>query len=167
MNSVPDQEHIPKQVTARMAALESQLAPVFSNAPHLPPHVRTTIAEFAPWVALIVGIVGLLGIVPAFMAVMMSTFFVVSVPVVPMMAVNPVMIVSLLCGAVSSVLCLLAFRPLGKRLKKGWNLLFYSSTLSALSSVVSLIFVYSGFMGIVGAVIGYWLLFEVRELYRA
>jgi hypothetical protein len=164
MNSIPDQQQIPKQVTARMAALEAQLAPVFASAPHLPPHVRTTIAEFAPWVALIVGIIGLFGIIPALMA----TFFVASFPLAPMMGGwYPAAIVSLLCGAVSSVLCLLAFPPLRKRQKKGWNLLFYSSTLSAVSSVVTLIFAASGFMGIIGAVIGYWLLFEVRELYRS
>lgn len=147
-----------------MAALEAQLAPIFSKAPHLPPHVRTTIAEFAPWVALIVGIIGLFGIIPALMA----TFFVASFPLAPMMGGwYPAAIVSLLCGAISSVLCLFAFRPLGKRQKKGWNLLFYSSTLSALSSIISMIFGYSGFIGIIGAVIGYWLLFEVREMYRS
>lgn len=155
---------IPPPVTARMTALESSLAPLFAKFPHLPVHIRQTLAGFAPWLALIGGILGLLSFVPALFSLL---FVSAALPFAPMMGGwYPMIIISLICTGISSVLSLLAFKPLSTRRKQGWNLLFYSTTVNAAAAILSLIFGSGAIGGIIGAVIGYWLLFEVRELYR-
>lgn len=70
---------------------------------------------------------------------------------------------------VEAALYILAFSPLKARDKKGWNYLFYAALLSIGYSVV-LLFVdgygVGGFLGgLIGAAIGFWILFQVRPKY--
>ncbi len=148
-----------------MAALESSLAPLFTKFPHLPGHIRQTLADFAQWIALVGGILGILSFIPALSALL---FVSAALPFAPMMGGwYPMFIIGIVCTGIASVLCLLAFKPLSARRKQGWNLLFYSTTVNAAAAILSLIFGSGAIGGIIGAVIGYWLLFEVRELYHA
>ena len=70
---------------------------------------------------------------------------------------------------VQGVLYLLAFPGLRDRKKKGWDYVFYAALVSVVYSVVSLFTGYnavSGFLGaIIGALISFWLLFQVRSAY--
>lgn len=147
------------------AALENWLAPLFDKLPHLPEDARKTIVGIAPWLALIAGILGLYGV---FMGLSLVSY-VTSFAYMGMMGGwYPAMLLSLITMGLAAVLDLLAFKPLSAHKKQGWNLLFYGVTLSAISSILTLFFGYGGgFAWIIGIVIGYWLLFEIRGHYKA
>lgn len=70
---------------------------------------------------------------------------------------------------VTGALYFLAFNPLRAREKKGWDYLFYAALLSVAYSVVLLFVDGYGFgsflMGLIGAAIGFWVLFQVRPKY--
>lgn len=70
---------------------------------------------------------------------------------------------------VNAVLYFLAYSPLKARLKKGWNYLFYVSLLSVAYSIVTIFIDGRGFgsflFGLIGAAIGFWLLFQIRPAY--
>lgn len=70
---------------------------------------------------------------------------------------------------VNAVLYFLAYSPLKARLKKGWDYLFYVSLLSVVYSVINIFIDGRGFgsflFGLIGAAIGFWLLFQIRPAY--
>jgi predicted membrane protein len=149
-----------------VSALESALARLFAGLPHLPQHIREILAQIAPWLALLFGVLGALALLPMLMLIPMASF---SAPMMGVAAYGwyPMMIIAFLAGIVGTVLNLLAFRPLLKRAKKGWNLLFYSTVLSVVVTIVGIAFGSSSVLSIIGSFIGLWLLFEVRGLYKA
>ncbi len=69
----------------------------------------------------------------------------------------------------NAVLYLMAYKPLKAREKRGWDLVFYVTLLSVAYSVVSIFINGQGFgsfvMGMIGVVIGLWLLFQIRPAY--
>ena len=147
-----------------MAALESWLAPLFAKTPHLPDNIRQSLTQIAPWLALVAGILGLLGASAlfsmfGFMGSMMSMQYMMMGSTFPIM-------LALVISLIAAILDLLAFKPLSARQKKGWNLLFYGVVLSAVSFVINLFFGYATIGSVIGVLIGLWLLFEIRGLYR-
>jgi hypothetical protein len=62
---------------------------------------------------------------------------------------------------------LLAYQPLTKRAKKGWNYLFYGTVINAAAAILNMALGYgsNATASIVGTIIGLWLLFEVRAQY--
>ncbi len=153
---------ISRQAGKHMSALETWMVPLFAKAPHLPESARQTLAKIAPWLALIFGILGLFGILSAGI---LSSMFAFSFVGMGMVQIS--MVISLLAGLISSVLEIFAFKPLSARRKKGWNYLFYATVLMAVSALIGAILGYSGALGnILGILIGFWLLFEVRRLYQ-
>ena len=153
------------QTQKHMGALEQWMAPLFAKFPHIPDGGRKTLADIAPWLSLIFGILGLLSILSS---LSMASYF--AFGVVSMMNVTSLMqssmFIFLIAGLIASVLQILAFKPLKARHKKGWNLLFYSTVITTATTILSLLFGYSSFGGLIGALIGFWLLFEVRGLYQ-
>lgn len=72
---------------------------------------------------------------------------------------------------IMGVIYILAYSPLAKRKKAGWNLLFYALLLGLLYGVIG-VFIDSyggGFGGLIGAVVGFiiggYLLFQIRDAY--
>jgi hypothetical protein len=71
-------------------------------------------------------------------------------------------IISLAVSVVTMVLEVVAVPGMFKRTRKAWTLLFYASVISLIGSLIS----FSGIIGaIVGAIIGWYILFQVKELY--
>lgn len=150
------------EAVKEMAALERWLAPIFAKAPHLPPKAREFLAQVAPWLALIFGVLGLLA-----MLSMGAIGFLLSLSFMDGGLMSISMLVSFIAGLVGAVLQLMAFKPLSARKKKGWNYIFYGMVLSLAASIVNLLIGYGDVVGtIIGTLIGFWLLFEVRSLYR-
>lgn len=147
----------------KFSALERWMAPFFDKAPHLPDSARHSIVSIAPWLALIFGVLGIIGLLSASMFWSMFSF---AFYTYGFMQVT--MIISLIAGLVASVLQLLAYQPLTAHKKKGWNFLFYGTVLTTLAALLDMVFGYgSGAIGhILGALVGFWLLFEVRSLYH-
>jgi Na+/H+ antiporter NhaC len=156
-------EQFAQQTEKKMAALESRLAPFFEKAPHLPHGGRKTLVDIAPWLALIFGILGIFTILSggSFVSMLSFSFFGYGFGQFSML-------ISLAAGLIASVLELLAYQPLLKREKKGWNYLFYAIVISAAAAVFSLIVGYGYGMGgqLLGTLVGLWLLFEIRGEYR-
>ncbi|PIZ97017.1 MAG: hypothetical protein COX79_03875 [Candidatus Levybacteria bacterium CG_4_10_14_0_2_um_filter_36_16] len=59
------------------------------------------------------------------------------------------------------MLLLMAFPGTKARKMSGWNLLFWSEAVSAVSAVVSM-----AFGGVVGAAIGFYILFQIKSHYK-
>lgn len=156
-----------KHAQSKMNALEAWMAPLFAKTPHLPKGGLEFLANVVPWLALIFGILGILGAFSAlslFSVLPHSTMMPYAMPYYS--DFYPVMIAGVIAGGIAAVLQVMAFNPLRARRKKGWSLLFYALTISAIMSVIQLLLGYSYIGGILGALIGYWLLFEIRALYR-
>ena len=139
------------------------MLPLFQKAPHLPQNARQTLVDVAPWLALLGGILGLVGIFSA--GAFTSLLFTLSffrLGLLPLLFV-----VGMLFALASAVLDLLAYQPLTQHKKAGWNFLFYGMLLSVISLILNVIAGYGVSGQLVGLLIGFWLLFEVRDAYKA
>ena len=84
-------------------------------------------------------------------------------PVAMMGGYNPMgAYVSLLFTMVAFVIEIMAVPSLLSRSIKGWNFVFYASIVSLAGSILS----FNIIGGIIGAIIGWYILFQVRELYK-
>lgn len=72
-------------------------------------------------------------------------------------------IVSLVIAVVTIVMELMAVPGLFKRTKKSWRLLFYVSIISLIGSIISIHGIVSG---IIGAIIGWYILFQMKDMYK-
>ena len=143
--------------------LEKALAPFFlEKLPAFPPELKEGIAQYGPYVVLVLAIIGALFLLPALgLTAGLSVFA----------AGSAAGMISLLGNAVVIVLEIMAFSPLQKRQRRGWNLLYYAGLLSTASGIItSLLAMPFGFGGLIGTAIGFfiqfWILFQVREKYR-
>ncbi len=140
----------------KAADLIATLDNFFKQAPKLPSSATDVLVKIAPWISLIFGIlgviagIGLLGVSPLALFGGLHASFVV-----------------LLTGGVSivaSVLMLMAYPKLVKHEYKGWELLFWSEVVSAVSAVLSIA---SGSIGgVIGVLIGFYLLFQIKSYYK-
>lgn len=126
----------------------------FKKAPALPANAKDTLVKITPWIALIFGI---LGILAGLGAVGVS-------PVVVFGGVRNSMIVLLsgILTIVSSVMMLMAY-PKTKALKlSGWTLLFWSSVVSLIGSLI----IGSIVSAIIWGLIEFYLLFQIKSYYK-
>ena len=129
--------------------------------PVLPKGADEFIVSVAPWLALVFGILAILGGISAF------GFGSFLTPYAAMFGPGgyAAFLLSSLVILAEGVLMLWAFSSLRKRALKGWNLMFWTLVLSILSSVVSLS-VYSIVSSVIGALIGYYFLYQVKSYYK-
>jgi len=147
------------------AKVKELLKPVdenYAKIPALPKGATDFIASVAPWLALIFGV----------LAVLFGLFAIVG-----MLALSPVAALSgvgqyAVVGLVAAVILvlqggmeLLAYPSLKARKAKGWNLMFYVLVLSFVSSLFSLN-VMSVVSSLVGVLIGYYFLYQVKSYYK-
>lgn len=133
----------------------------------IPVKAKEVIVKIAPWVTLVVALISL----PAIFAVFtISSYVGTMYGAYVMAAIGPVYYVSVAVLVVQVVLMALSIAPLMKQKRSGWLLVFYSSTISVVYSVVNT-FSY-GFNiatllgGLIGAAISYYVLFQVRSYYK-
>lgn len=152
-----------------LAAFEQWLYGLLvTNAPfQLPIKAKEVIVKIAPWVTLVVILLSL----PAIFAVFTINSYVNSVYSSYIMAsVGTMYYVAIAVLVVQVVVMALSIAPLMKHKRSGWLLVFYSSTISVVYSIISS-FSY-GFsigtlvMGLVGAAISYYIIFQVRSYYK-
>ena len=74
-----------------------------------------------------------------------------------------VAIIGLASSVITVILEVIAVPGLFKRTKGAWRLLFYASIVSLIGTILSLSGIFSG---IIGAIIGWYILFQVKELYQ-
>jgi hypothetical protein len=144
------------------SALEAWLVPIFAQVPHMPSGGKKVLTDIIPWLSLIFGILGLIGLLGAgAVGAILSPFIFLSGGLSSLM-----FFVHVILGIVGAILGILSFTPLQAMKKNGWNYAFYSLIIGAVSTVLGLFFMYGGLSGIVGILIGAYLLFEIRDLYH-
>lgn len=148
--------------TDRAHALEMTLAPTFEKAPHLPQDWKGVLVSIAPWISVIFGILGIIGFLGAGSLGILLAPLVVLGNGIKGLAVY----ITLILGLVTSVLSVLAFRPLQSKEKTGWDYSFYAFLIAGISSCISLVLLPGGLGGIVGVLIGAYILFEIRGRYN-
>ncbi len=74
-----------------------------------------------------------------------------------------VAIIGLAISVITVIIEIIAVPGLFKRTQGAWRLLFYASIVSLIGNIISLSGIVSG---IIGAIIGWYILFQVKELYK-
>lgn len=159
--------------------LETKLDTIFEkNAPKLPSNARKTIADWAPWVALVVGVLSLLSAYWLWQAANAVNAYVnlanqISAAYGGVATTNNMNLwvwLALLVLLAEGLLYLLAFPGLKARKKSGWNYLYWGALVNVAYAVVSLFTINGagGFIGgLIGSAIGLWILFQIRREYKA
>jgi hypothetical protein len=134
----------------------------YAKLPALPKGLKDFIVSVSPWFALVFGILAVLSGIAAFGTLsFMSPFAVVAGS--GRFALTAILSTVILLG--QGAIELMAFSPLKTRIIRGWNLLYYSLILGFLSSVITLS-VTSILNGAIGALIGYYFLYQIKSYYK-
>jgi hypothetical protein len=139
--------------------LVTQMDDMFAKAPALPASAKEVLVTITPWVALIFGVLGIfaglagIGLLTAFSGLIALGSGVQS-------AAGS--IVGAVLTLVSSVLMVMAFPKLNKHMYAGWMLLFWSEVVSVVSSLVALNIIGA----IIGGLISFYILFQIRSYYK-
>ena len=145
--------------------LTKTLDEYYAKAPVLPTNAKELLVSFAPWLTLIAGVLALLSGVSLFGLLGLATSIAPYAVAAGFGGYAIPAIVSLLVVLVTGVIYLLAFAPLKAKKVKGWNLLLYAMLLYVLSSVVRLS-VFGIVEAIIGFLIGYYFLYQVKSYYK-
>lgn len=70
--------------------------------------------------------------------------------------------ISLVIAIIALIMEVVAVPGLFKRTRGGWNMVFYASIVSFIGNILS----FNIIGGIIGAIIGWYILFQVKELYK-
>lgn len=148
-----------KELNASLTSLENTLKVYFvDKAPfQLPPAAKEFIVQFGPWITLVLLILAL----PVLFAALGLTAF-----LTPFAAMDGgrsgIGLLGIVLSIIALVLEAMALPGLFRRSKSGWNLLFYSTIVSAVDNLVNL-----NIAGlVVGLLIGWYFLFQVRSYYK-
>lgn len=149
--------------TSYLTQLENLLEEyLVKKAPSLPKNIKEFIVKFAPWITIVI----MLFAIPAVLLVLGLGALVAPFTVFlgPGYAVGYGVgyVVSMVVLALSIVLEAMAIPGLFARSKKGWQLVFYATLVGFVSNLVGFQIV----SGLIGALIGLYLLFQVREYYK-
>ncbi|MCE7040874.1 hypothetical protein [Dyadobacter sp. CY312] len=139
--------------------LEKELEPIFlEKLPAFPENVKEPIAQYGPYVMLVLAIIGLFGLLTAFgigtaaIGVGVAAY-----------GGGFNFYIGIAFAALTMVLYLMAFTPLRARKRAGWNLIYYATLLNLVGSILQL-----NILGaLIGAFIGFWILFQVRDKFVA
>lgn len=165
-----------------ISKIESELNNVFvKKAPPLPEGGKKFIVQWAPIITLIIGVLSLLSALSLwrwasatsgfvnYAKDLCRTYAVDGCSTVSSSRWSVMIWLSIFIIIVQAVLYIAAYSALSAHKKSGWDKLFYASLISVAYAVVSLFSAYSGvggFVGsLIGAAIGFYLLFQVRNSY--
>ena len=145
--------------TASLANLEETLNGYFvKKAPfQLPMGVKEFIVSFGPWLMLVMLVLSLPFVLAAIgLGAFLAPFAILGGANAAALTVGTVF------SLVALVLEAMALPGLFKRKKSGWTLLFYSSLVSVVGSLVA----FNLFGAVLNAVIGWYFIFQVRSMYK-
>jgi hypothetical protein len=170
---------IETKLSGPLAPVENALNGVFGEKSGiaLPKNAKEWLVKVAPWLALISGVLGIFSAIGLWRAAHYVNEWVDYANQLTEQLGGPTtnhlgltFWLSLVVMVLFAILSLLAFPGLKNRKKTGWNLIFYSSLAQVLYGVVSLFYSGGGFgsfiMSIIWAVIGFFLLFQIRSYYK-
>jgi len=134
----------------------------YVKLPAFPKGLNDFIVSVAPWLALIFGVLAIIAGVQAF------GVFSVTAPLAAYAGLQGYTFIAIVTAVIlflQGLIGLLAFSPLKAKKVKGWNLMFYSLLLGLLSPIITLN-TYSILNALVGVLIGYYVLYQVRAFYK-
>jgi hypothetical protein len=145
-----------------LGGLEATLNVYFGQkAPAMPPNVKELLVKAAPWITLFILVITLpavlialgLGALAAPLAFLIGPGYGISNGVTYTIA--------MLILGVSVLLEALSLPGLFKRTRQGWRYAFYATLVSVVGSLIGLDFIGA----IVSAVVGFYILFQIRSYY--
>lgn len=134
----------------------------YAKLPALPKGATEFIVSIAPWLALVFGVLAILSGIAAF------GFLSVLSPFAAVAGATQYAFTGLLAAlvlVVQGAVELLAFPSLKSRKVRGWNLMFLSLLLMVVSSVFYLS-VFGVVQSLIGLLIGYYFLYQVKSYYK-
>ncbi|PIP74510.1 MAG: hypothetical protein CO135_03405 [Candidatus Levybacteria bacterium CG_4_9_14_3_um_filter_35_16] len=149
-------------MNAQLKSLLKTLDESYIKTPALPKQWKDLLVNFAPWLALLGGIILVFG---AISLLGLGSFLSPFAMLTGVGAFAVTWLIAAILLLVGGLMELLAFSPLKARKEKGWNLMFYALLLNALSSVVRLN-ISDIVMAILGFLIGYYFLYQVKSSYK-
>lgn len=142
--------------------LEKELEPLFlEKFPTFPDEVKEFLVKYGPYLMLIGAILGIFALIGAFGVLGGTEVYGIGLSAYGGAGIQFWIGMAITVGVM--ILYLLAFKPLRERKKEGWNLIYYALLLNLLSSLIQLHI----FGVIFGAVIGFWVLFQIRDKYSS
>lgn len=136
--------------------------PIFKEIPHLPLKVKEILVQIIPWLAILGAV---LSAIAGVQYILLA--FGIRQVIDPVGSDAYLLIVGIL-SLVAAYIAFLSFPLLKERNYTGWVLLFWSTVLSVLMSVISLLFNMASIIGVlISAAVGFYLTFEIEELYTA
>jgi hypothetical protein len=128
------------------------------KAPALPSGWKEVLVKIIPWIILVVIIFTLPAVLFAFgLGTLLAPFgFLAGV------GAGFVYLISMALAAVVLILEALALSGLFNRTRKGWTFAYYAALVGGVSNILSL-----SIGGLVGTLIGLYILFQIREHYQA
>lgn len=162
------QQYLDKLTSKQAREYMAKGEEVFAKAPHLPDGIREFLVTIAPWLSILGAFFAALATLSNIGAVFGSSAL---MRMYAYYATAPTLyfLVMAVVQAVSAVLLFSAFKPLQERQFKGWAYMFWNMVLSVVSGIFPVLFGYSvSFVGtLIGMVIGFYILYEIRPLYSA
>ena len=160
-------EAIIKQLTSKEAMnLIKQVESAFKSLPHLPAGIVEFLVKIAPWLAGIGGVFGVLGGLSALSAGLGLGMYTQFMRYAGYSSVY--FLVSGIAELIMAGLLLMAFKYLKAKQLTGWVLIFWSSVVSLVMSLLGIVLVGGFAIGsIIGALIGFYILFEMKPSYKS
>ena len=141
--------------------LVGTLEDLFKKAPALPASAREGIVNITPWLALIFGVLGVLSLLSVLGLATVFSPLAMYGGAYGVAGYGNALIAGWI-SFVSAVLLLLAFPGTKARKMSGWNMLFWSEIVNVVGSLVAGSFV----SAVLGALIGFYLLFQIKSYYK-
>lgn len=130
----------------------------YDKAPALPINAQTFLVKYLPWITLVLFVLCL----PTVLGLLGFGALIAPLAFLSGSYQGSFYIVALIVLAVQVILMGLAIPGLFKTTRQSWNLLFYSSLISVIYNLINFDLV--GL--IVGALISFYLLFQIRSYYK-
>lgn len=134
----------------------------FEKFPALPKKGKEVLVKLAPVLSLIFGILGIITAISG-LGLLTATSPFAFLGGAQLVSSYGIGFLSVLIYLVASALLLAAFPGLKRRKIRGWNLLFWSEMVSLVAGLVSLTGILSA---LIGALIGFYLLFQIKSYYK-
>jgi hypothetical protein len=143
---------------AQTKRLAKPLEDIFAKAPALPSSARELLVSVAPWISLVFGVL----LVLVSLGGLGLGSFLGSFAMYAGAGNTMFLLVASILGIVQGAVMVLAFAPLKKRSITGWNWWFWAEIISVVAAVVA----FNLLGAVINAVIGFYLIFQVRSYYK-
>ncbi len=143
--------------------IDQELNNVFKNAPHLPRKVTDILVKIAPYMILVSGLFMITG-------GLQSIFGARSFHRLLDLWANIPPVYFYLTGLIqigAGVLSVMAYKPLKDKQAEGWMMMLLLNLVSIVLNFITLLFFRQGLFGLLlGALLGFYLLYELRYAYK-